>query len=55
MQELGKSNFNKCQIKWIGKINFNINNKLAFISMVEESKYCSDVIKKHFNKELAIT
>ena len=26
-----------------------------FIScMIEESKYCSDVMKKHFNKELAI-
>ena len=24
-------------------------------SMIEESKYCSDVMKKHFNKELAIT
>ena len=23
--------------------------------MIEESKYCSDVMKKHFNKELAIT
>ena len=23
--------------------------------MIEESKYCSDVIKKHFNKELVIT
>ena len=25
------------------------------ISMVEESKYCRDVIKKHFNKELVMT
>ena len=32
MQELGKFNFNKCQTKWIRKINFNINNKLAFIN-----------------------
>ena len=24
-------------------------------SMIEESKYCSDVMKKHFNKELVIT
>ena len=24
-------------------------------SMTEESKYCSDVMKKHFNKELVIT
>ena len=23
--------------------------------MIEESKYCSDVEKKHFNKELAMT
>ena len=23
--------------------------------MIEESKYCSDVMKKHFNKELVIT
>ena len=23
--------------------------------MVEESKYCSDTMKKHFNKELVIT
>ena len=23
--------------------------------MIEESKYCSDVIKKHFNKELVMT
>ena len=23
--------------------------------MIEENKYCSDVMKKHFNKELAIT
>ena len=25
------------------------------ISMIEESKYCSDAIKKHFNKELVMT
>ena len=25
------------------------------ISTIEESKYCSDVMKKHFNKELVIT
>ena len=24
-------------------------------SMIEESKYCSDVIKKYFNKELVMT
>ena len=24
-------------------------------SMTEESKYCSDVMKKHFNKELVMT
>ena len=24
-------------------------------NMVEESKYCSDVMKKHFNKELVMT
>ena len=24
-------------------------------SMIEESKYCSDVMKKHFNKELLMT
>ena len=23
--------------------------------MIEESKYCSEVIKKHFNKELVMT
>ena len=23
--------------------------------MIEESKYCSDVMKKHFNKELLMT
>ena len=23
--------------------------------MLKESKYCSDVVKKHFNKELAVT
>ena len=23
--------------------------------MIEESKYCSDVMKKHFNKELVMT
>ena len=23
--------------------------------MIEENKYCSDVIKKHFNKELMMT
>ena len=23
--------------------------------MIKESKYCSDVMKKHFNKELAMT
>ena len=23
--------------------------------MLKESKYCSDVVKKHFNKELALT
>ena len=23
--------------------------------MIEESKYCSDVMNKHFNKELVIT
>ena len=28
----------------------------SFISnMIEESKYCSDVMKKHFNKELMMT
>ena len=25
------------------------------ISMIEESKYCSDAVKKHFNKELVMT
>ena len=24
-------------------------------SIIEESKYCSDVMKKHFNKELLLT
>ena len=24
-------------------------------SLIEESKYCSDVMKKHFNKELVMT
>ena len=24
-------------------------------SMIKESKYCSDVMKKHFNKELVMT
>ena len=24
-------------------------------SMIEESRYCSDVMKKHFNKELVMT
>ena len=23
--------------------------------MIEESEYCSDVVKKHFNKELVMT
>ena len=26
-----------------------------FNSMIEESRYCSDVMKKHFNKELMMT
>ena len=30
-----------------------VNNFIS--SMIQESKYCSDVIKKHFNKELAMT
>ena len=25
------------------------------INMIEESKYCGDVMKKHFNKELVMT
>ena len=29
---------------------YNFNN-----SIIEESKYCSEVIKKHFNKELVMT
>ena len=24
-------------------------------STIEESKYCSDIMKKHFNKELVVT
>ena len=24
-------------------------------SMIEEGKYCSDMMKKHFNKELVMT
>ena len=33
-----------------------LRNLRQFIdSMIEESKYCSDVMKKHFNKELAMT
>ena len=26
----------------------------CIISMIEESKYCTDVMKKHFNKKLVI-
>ena len=33
-----------------------LRNLRQFIdSMIEESKYCSDVMKKHFNKELEMT
>ena len=29
---------------------------ISFInSMIKESKYCSDMIKKHFNRELVMT
>ena len=27
----------------------------SFINMIEESRYCSEVMKKHFNKEFAMT
>ena len=27
----------------------------SIISIIEEGKHCSDVIKKHFNKELVMT
>ena len=30
-----------------------VSNSIS--SMIEESKYCSDVAKKHFNKELVMT
>ena len=29
--------------------------KYFISSIIEESKYCSDVMKKHFNKELVMT
>ena len=43
--------FSKPFKKYLGKGSiYNIFN-----SMIEESKYCSDVTKKHFNKETAMT
>ena len=36
--------------------NQYVLNKSSFInSMIEENKYCSDVMKKKFNKELVMT
>ena len=35
---------------YFGKDEYNFVN-----SMIEESKYCSDVMRKHFNKELVMT
>ena len=42
------SNFFKSYLGDDGVYNFNI-------SMIKESKYCSDVMKKHFDKELVMT
>ena len=42
--------FSKSFKSYLGQ---NDVNKLI-INMIKESKYCSDVIKKHFNKELVM-
>ena len=43
--------FNKPFRAYLGKdAVYNFIN-----SMIEESKYCSEVMKKHFNKELTMT
>ena len=43
--------FSKPFKAYLGEIAvFNFIN-----SMIKESKYCSDVVKKHFNKDLAKT
>ena len=43
--------FSKPFKSYLGK-----NFVYSFInSMIEENKYCSDVMKKHFNKELVMT
>ena len=64
-QNLNKSYANKCQkhvsIKNLARL---LNQTLAIMLfmillalciMIKESKYCSDVMKKHFNKELVMT
>ena len=43
--------FSKSFKTYLGKdVVYSFSN-----SMIEESKYCSDVMKKHFNKELVMT
>ena len=40
----------------INLVNFLNHSVYDFISsMIEESKYCSDVMEKHFNKDLLVT
>ena len=43
--------FSKSFESYVGK--YAVNNFIN--SMIQESKYCSDVMKKHFNKELVMT
>ena len=43
--------FNNSSKSYLGKDA--VNNFIS--SMIEESKYCSDVMKIHFNKELVMT
>ena len=44
-------NFSKHFKTYLGK--YSVYNFI--ISVIETSKYCSDVMKKHFNKELVMT
>ena len=43
--------FSKPSKSYLGK--YVVYNFIS--SMIEETKYCSDLIKKHFNKELVMT
>ena len=63
LTNIKKHNANGCKLVYVDdKFRKPFNSHLGegtvynFInSMVEESQHCSDVMKKHFNKELVMT